>query len=71
MNFTLNKVINGESKSFSLQKILEILGDPTNDEINFDGEAFRISSFGSEVVSGGVAGSGTSTGTTLPLKAVT
>ncbi len=65
MTFTLKKVIDGESRDFTLQNILEILGDPTNDEIDFEGEAFRISSFGSSVVSGGGggAGSGSSSGT--------
>ena len=66
MAFTLKKVINGESKDFTLQNILEILGDPTNDEINFDGEAYRISSFedgGGTSTGGGGAGSGSSSGT--------
>lgn len=45
MSFTLKKVINGEEKLFSTKKFLEILGDTVNDEINLDGEAYRISSF--------------------------
>jgi hypothetical protein len=67
MAFTLKKVIDGESKTFTLQDILELLGDPTNDEIFFDGEAFRISSFliSSGTTSGGVGGSGSSQGTTF------
>ena len=67
MAFTLTKVIDGESTSFTLQNILEILGDPTNDEINFDGEAYRISSFqdGGSTGSGGGGGSGVGTATTL------
>ena len=67
MAFTLKKVIDGESKSFTLQKILEILGDRTNDEIKFDGEAYRISSFndtGGTSSGGGTGGTG-GTGTTL------
>ena len=66
MAFTLKKVINGESKDFTLQNILEILGDPTNDEINFDGEAYRISTFedGGDTSTGtGGAGNGSSSGT--------
>ena len=45
MSFTLKKVINGEVQLFSTKKFLEILGDTANDEINLDGEAYRISSF--------------------------
>ncbi len=45
MAFSLNKVIDGQRRVFQLQKILEILGDSTNDEIILDGQAFRISSF--------------------------
>jgi len=45
MAFRLKKVINGEEKVFLIQKFLEILGEPTNDEIQIDGEAYRISSF--------------------------
>ena len=62
MAFTLKKVIDGESTSFTLQKILEILGDYTNDEINFDGEVYRISSFndsGGTSSGGGTGGTGT------------
>ena len=68
MAFTLTKVIDGESTSFTLQNILEILGDHTNDEINFDGEAYRISSFedGGGTSSGGGSSGGTGgTATTL------
>ena len=45
MAFTLKKVIDGQQKLFLNQKFLEILGDPTNDEIQLDGDAYRISSF--------------------------
>ncbi len=45
MAFTLKKVIDGQQKLFLIQKFLEILGDPTNDEIQLDGDAYRISSF--------------------------
>lgn len=56
MGFTLKKVINGSSRTFSNRKILELLGDPGNDEINLDGEAFRLSSFvGLDTGSGGAA----------------
>jgi hypothetical protein len=44
MIFRLKKVVNGEESTFSFQKILELLGDPINDEIQLDGEAYRISS---------------------------
>ena len=45
MAFTLKKVIDGQQKLFLIQKFLELLGDPTNDEIQLDGDAYRISSF--------------------------
>jgi len=45
MAFSLKRVIDGQQKVFLLQKILEVLGDPTNDEILLDGQAYRISSF--------------------------
>ena len=58
MAFKLKKVINGEENIFLIQKFLEILGDPINDEINIDGDAYRISSFVSLAGSGG-SGTGT------------
>ena len=61
MIFRLNKVVNGEETTFSFQKILELLGDPLNDEIQINGEAYRISS----MVSFGGEGSGTSGQTTV------
>lgn len=69
MAFTLDKVIDGESKSFTLQNILEILGDPINDEINFKGEAYRISSFqdGGSTGTGGGGGGGGGSGTVATL----
>ena len=45
MAFSLSKVLDGERITFSDKLILEILGDAINDEIQIDGEAFRISSF--------------------------
>jgi len=45
MGFSLSKVLDGERITFSDKLILEILGDAINDEINIDGEAYRISSF--------------------------
>ncbi len=59
MIFSLKKVINGNINIFEFKKILEILGDKINDEINIDGHAYRISSY--EGVGGGTGGIGEST----------
>ena len=45
MAFKLSKVINGEVKTFTQKKFLEIIGEPENDEVFLDGDAYRISSF--------------------------
>jgi hypothetical protein len=44
MAFILKKVGSNELQSFSLLDILKILGDPVNDEIRIQGEAYRLSS---------------------------
>jgi len=43
--FSLRTIRDNHSKVFSIQKILELLGENINDEINIDGRAYRISSF--------------------------
>ncbi len=45
MGFTLKTIRDNQVKVFSIQKILEILGEKVNDEILIDGKSYRISSF--------------------------
>ncbi len=45
MSFSLRTIRDNHSKVFSIQKILELLGETINDEIRIDGKAYRISSF--------------------------
>ena len=44
MAFTLTHVRTGEQQTFTVQVLLEKLGDPINDEITINGEAYRIAS---------------------------
>ena len=55
MAFTLTHIRTGEQQSFTVQVLLEKLGDPINDEITINGEAFRISGV-EESTSGAVSG---------------
>jgi hypothetical protein len=42
MAFTLTHIRTGEEQTFTVQVLLEKLGDPINDEIIINGEAYRI-----------------------------
>ena len=42
MAFTLTHIRTGEDQLFTIQVLLEKLGDPINDEIIINGEAYRI-----------------------------
>ena len=42
MAFTLTHIRTGEEQTFTIQVLLEKLGDPINDEIIIKGEAYRI-----------------------------
>ena len=42
MAFTLTHIRTGEPQTFTVQVLLEKLGDPINDEIIIKGEAYRI-----------------------------
>ena len=44
MGFEVRKVRDGERVSFSIREILKLLGDKINDEIQIEGEVYRISS---------------------------
>lgn len=59
MAFKLKSIRDDQSQIFSIQKILEVLGEKVNDEIFIDGKAYRISSF--EDLSGGGDGGAVST----------
>ena len=52
MAFILTHIRTGEEQTFTVQVLLEKLGDPINDEITINGEAFRIASV-KESASGG------------------
>ena len=45
MGFTLRHLRTGEVKAFSTKEVLEMLGDPVNDEIIVHNEVYRISSY--------------------------
>jgi hypothetical protein len=55
MAFTLTHIRTGEQQTFTVQVLLEKLGDPINDEITINGEAFRISGV-EESTSGAASG---------------
>lgn len=42
MAFTLTHIRTGEQQTFTIQVLLEKIGDPINDEIIIKGEAYRI-----------------------------
>ena len=54
MAFTLTHIRTGEQQTFTLQVLLEKLGDPINDEITINGETYRIGSM--EETGGGTGG---------------
>jgi hypothetical protein len=53
MAFTLTHIRTGEDQLFSIQVLLEKLGDPINDEIIINGEAYRIASVQEDSSTGG------------------
>ena len=55
MAFTLTHIRTGEDQLFSIQVLLEKLGDPINDEIIINGEAYRIASVQEDSSTGGVS----------------
>ncbi len=42
MAFTLTHIRTGEQRGFTIREILQLLGDPVNNEILIRGESFRI-----------------------------
>ena len=59
MAFTLTQVRTGEQKNFSVREILELLGDPINNEIIIHGESYRINNVQGDLGSGGGTDSST------------
>lgn len=55
MAFTLTQIRTGEPQTFTVQVLLEKLGDPINDEIIINGEAYRIAGV-QESTTGAVSG---------------
>ena len=55
MAFTLTHIRTGEDQLFTIQVLLEKLGDPINDEIIINGEAYRIAGV-QESTTGAVSG---------------
>ena len=53
MAFTLTHIRTGEDQLFTIQVLLEKLGDPINDEIIINGEAYRIASVQEDSSPGG------------------
>jgi hypothetical protein len=53
MAFTLTQVRTGEQKNFSVLEILELLGDPINNEIIIRGESYRINNVQGDLGGGG------------------
>jgi hypothetical protein len=53
MAFTLTKIRTGEQQNFTVREILELLGDPINNEIVIRGESYRINNVQGDLSSGG------------------
>ncbi|MBP5994248.1 MAG: hypothetical protein KA736_00980 [Crocinitomicaceae bacterium] len=53
MAFKLTHIRTGEDQLFTIQVLLEKLGDPINDEIIINGEAYRIASVQEDSSTGG------------------
>jgi hypothetical protein len=55
MAFTLTQLSTGEPRDFTIREILELLGDPINDEIKIHGQIYRIGNVQGDLT-GGVNG---------------
>lgn len=56
MAFTLTQVSTGEQRDFTIREILELLGDPINDEIQIRGQIYRIGDVRGDLTGGGNGG---------------
>ena len=57
MAFKLTHIRTGEQKDFSVRDILQLLGDPINNEIIIGGESYRINDVQGDLGGGGSDGS--------------
>jgi hypothetical protein len=57
MAFTLTHIRTGEQRDFSILEILQLLGDPINNEIIIRGESYRINDVQGDLVGGSSDGS--------------
>jgi len=53
MAFTLTHIRTGEQRDFSILEILQLLGDPINNEIFIRGESYRINNVQGDIGGGG------------------
>jgi hypothetical protein len=53
MAFTLTHIRTGEHRDFTIREILQILGDPINNEIFIRGESYRINNVQGDIGGGG------------------
>jgi hypothetical protein len=57
MAFTLTHIRTGEQINFTIRDILQMLGDPINNEISIGGESYRINDVEGDLGGGGSYGS--------------
>jgi len=55
MAFTLTHIRTGEQRDFTIREILQLLGDPINNEIFIRGESYRINNVQGDIGGGGGA----------------
>ncbi len=53
MAFTLTHIRTGEQRDFTIREILQLLGDPVNNEILIRGESYRINNVQGDIGGGG------------------
>ena len=53
MAFTLTHIRTGEQRDFTIREILQLLGDPINNEIFIRGESYRINNVQGDIGGGG------------------
>jgi hypothetical protein len=53
MAFTLTHIRTGEQRNFTIREILQLLGDPINNEIFIHGQSYRINNVQGDIGGGG------------------
>lgn len=56
MAYTLTHIPTGQQRNFTVREILELLGDPINDEIIIHGQRYRIQNVQGDIGGGGGGG---------------